>query len=431
MRYPKSFLRLTISLALCAGTLFALTPRAGAQQESVLHSFNPSSRDGLNPQANLILDIAGNLYGTTFDGGIHGCNGGTFNCGTVFEMSPLSGGGWTEKILHNFGKGTDGSNPTAGLVFDAAGNLYGTTVDGGAYALGTVFELSPGSYGGWTEKVLHHFSSNGTDGIRPYAGVIIDGSGNLYGTTSGGGTTGAGIVFELTPHANGSWTEKILHSFSYPNPRTEGWNPMSSLAADASGNLYGVTVGGGFYGYGVAFELSPAAEGGWTEKILHAFNSDGKDGWQPYNGVSIDGRGNLYGTTPFGGAYENGALFELTLSAGGTWAEKIIHSFNADGTDGVRPLGGVTLDAAGNVYGTTYAGGPSGGIVFEFSPAAGGSWTETILHDFDNNGIDGTEPMAGLVFDSAGNLYGTTSYGGSFYNEKYGYVYGTVFEITP
>lgn len=425
MRCPRSSARLLFVLLFLVATLLAPTPRAFAQQLSVLYSFNPGIRDGLFPEASLIFDASGNLYGTTFGGGVDGCFGSTSNCGTAFELSRAADVGWTEKTIHNFGKGSDGLNPTAGMIFDAAGNLYGATSMGGAYGFGTVFELSPTADGSWAEKVLHHFNYNGADGINPYAGLTIDASGNLYGTTAGGGVFNGGTVFELTPTVNGSWSEKVLHSFAF-NGR-DGVNPWAELSMDTFGNLYSTTSSGGVYGWGTVFELSPAAGGSWTEKTLHNFNYNGKDGVQTYSGLSFDGHGNLYGTTPGGGAHGYGTVFELIPGAGGNWTEKILHNFNSNGKDGTEPAAAVIVDTSGNVYGTTLSGGISnGGTVFKLSPAAGGNWTEKILHNFSGN--DGERPEGSVIVDAAGNAYGTTNLGGAF-GGAFGY--GTVFEITP
>src|ERR1019366_6634594 len=200
-----------------------------------------------------------------------------------------------EQVLHSFGNGTDGNDPLGGLIFDASGNLYGTTLGGGTYGGGTVFELTPAGGGSWTETVLHNFDSNGTDGFTPYAGLIFDSAGNLYGTTRWGGTYGGGTVFELTTAAGGGWTEQVLHSFDHNY--TDGYYPQAGLIFDAAGNLYGTTSQGGTYVYwGTVFELTPAAGGDWTETVLHNFNQNGTDGYYPEAGLIFDAAGNLYGT---------------------------------------------------------------------------------------------------------------------------------------
>jgi uncharacterized repeat protein (TIGR03803 family) len=223
--------------------------------EKVLHAFNDHRTDGSSPEYGLVIDAAGNLYGTTPSGGIH-------DYGTVFELSPTVGGGWTETVLHNFNQnGTDGALPSAALIFDAAGNLYGTTSAGGLYYDGTVFELSPTVGGGWTETVLHNFNQNGTDGVSPSGGLIFDAAGNLYGTTFAGGLYLDGTVFELSPAGGGAWTETVLYTFCSQNDCRDGSFPAAGLIFDAAGNLYGTTQGSGsmsnlYYGETV-FELRP------------------------------------------------------------------------------------------------------------------------------------------------------------------------------
>jgi uncharacterized repeat protein (TIGR03803 family) len=288
-----------------------------------------------------------------------------------------------------------------------------------------VFELSPKVGGGWTEKILHNFNpNNGKDGDGPYAGLILDGSGNLYGTTAGGAIEN-GTVFEVSPKAGGGWAEKILRNFD--NDGSSLSKPYAGLILDGTGNLYGTTAFGGVYGRGAVFELSPAGGGEWTETLLHSFDDVSKEGGEPYASLILDGAGDLYGTTLYGGAYNSGAVFELMPAGGGNWTETVLHSFNKNGPDGHYPNAGLIFDAAGNLYGTTTDGGASNdGIVFELTPAGGGVWTETALYIFKQrrNGKDGIFPYSGLVFDTVGNLYGTTYQGGTD-------GLGTVFEITP
>ena len=241
----------------------------------MLHSFHNNGSDGANPQAGVVLDAAGNLYGTTYDGGIH-------NLGTVFELTPNADGGWTEFVLHSFGNGADGQNPTGSLIWDAAGNLYGTTVNGGIHSAGTLFELTPRVGGGWSEKLLHSFGL-GTHGQHPYAGVTFDAAGNIYGTTYDGGIHNLGTVFELMPNADGGWSEFVLRNFGNG---ADGENPTASLIWDAAGNLYSTTVNGGIHNLGTLFELLPRVGGGWSEKVLHSFGL-GTDGQHPYAGVGL------------------------------------------------------------------------------------------------------------------------------------------------
>jgi uncharacterized repeat protein (TIGR03803 family) len=406
-KYVSTGLTATAILAL---TLFGITPRALAQTTAVLHSFSNNGKDGYNPWANLVFDSSGNLYGTT-------AFGGASSCGTAFELSPLAGGGWTEKILRAFNN-TDGCSPYGGLVLDAAGNLYGTTRDGGNYGNGTAYELTP-SAGGWTEKVLHSFQANGTDGYGPTDTLILDPSGSLYGTTAAGGTHAGGTIFKLTPTISGGWSEKVLYNLA---PGTGNY-PTAGVVFDSFGNLFGTTQVGGTYNYGTVFELKPTP-GGWAEKTLHHFNQDGVDGFFPTAGVILDASGNLYGTTPSGGRSDQGIVFELSPTPGGTWIEKFLHSFTDTTSDGGAPFGGLVLDASGNLYGTTNGGGLSNdGIVFELTPVSGGGWNETVLLNFNGSG-DGQQPYAGLIFDASGSLFGTAVSGGP-------HGAGTVFEIKP
>ena len=287
---------------------------------------------------------------------------------TLFVVNIQAAAQIQEKVLHSFNPGgTDGVDPEVVLIFDAVGNLYSTTYYGGTYGYGTVFELTPAAGGTWTEKVLHNFNDDGTDGYQPVASLIFDAAGNLYGTTEAGGTYSAGTVFELTPAAGGTWTEKVLHNFN--SDGTDGFFPSACLVLDAAGNLYGTTLGGGTSNRGTVFELTPtpAAGGTWTEKVLHNF--DGTDGYQPYADLIFDAAGNLYGTTEAGGTYSAGTVFELTPAAGGTWTEQVLHNFKDDGTDGIEPHAGLIFDASGNLYGTTFGGGAYGqGTVFEITP---------------------------------------------------------------
>lgn len=400
-------------------TVIIFATAAPGQTEKILYSFRGT--DGGSPGAGLIFDASGNLYGTT-------ALWGTYGYGTAFELSPTSGGGWTEKVLHDFGNGKDGQSPEAGLVFDASGNLYGTTYQGGIYDFGMVFALAPEASGGWTERVLYNFENSDT-GQCPTAGLIFDASGDLYGTAFGGVCGGEGVVFELTRKAGGGWSEKVLYDFQ--DDYLEGKYPEGGLIFGSHGILYGTTQLGGVYGSGTVFELAPGKDGSWAENLPHSFNDNGKDGKYPQAGLVLDTAGNLYGTTYEGGnattcsTVSCGTVFELKPKADGGWTEKLLHSFNDNGTDGYNPVAGLILDAAGNLYGTTTFGGAyNAGTVFGLSPAVDGSWTETILYSFNNNGVDGNGPSSGLVFDSAGNLYGTTQYGGPE-------GYGTVFEITP
>jgi uncharacterized repeat protein (TIGR03803 family) len=410
------------------GFLTITTPLFAASTEKVLYGFCTLSNcaDGQTPEANLIFDAAGNLYGTTFDGG-------AYSLGSIFQLAPGSGGTWTEKVLYSFCSTTncaDGTNPE-GLIFGKDGKLYGITLTGGGYGFGDVFQLAPGKAGTWTEKVLYNFNASGADGYYPYTGLIVGATGNLYGVTEWGGAYGDGTVFQLTEGAKGKWTEKTLHSFN--NNGRDGYAPFSGLMFDAAGNLYGTTsVGGasgtgcGGHGCGIVFQLTPGAKGEWTEKVLRSFNDNGKDGYDPWAGVVRDAAGNLYGTTTAGGGSGCGTVFKLAPGVSGKWTEKVLHSFEKDTQDGCVPLAGLIVDKAGNLYGTAYYGGAyNDGAVFELIPRTNG-WTEKVVHSFDWSLYvkDGTFPGAGLTFDAKGNLYGTTENGGDLNS-------GTVFKITP
>jgi uncharacterized repeat protein (TIGR03803 family) len=336
-----------------------------------------------------------------------------------------------QTTLYSFTGRADGYFPSSGLVTDGAGNLYGTTFYGGSCSVyekgcGTVFELSPNSSGGWTETVIHEFAANG-DGELPTGNLIFDANGNLYGTASGGAYNN-GAIFELSPSAAG-WTEKILYSFG--GVANEGQLPTGGLVMDAAGNLYGGTILGGLGSNGTIFELSPTSSGGWSSTTLYSFTG-GIDGGWPYGGVQLDAAGNVYGTSSQGGfsssycSFGCGTVFRLSPVSGG-WNFTLLYSF--EGPGGASPLGRLTLDAAGNLYSTTLHGGAkcsisSGcGVAFELSPTSSGEWKETLLHDF-TNGSDGADPHCTLIFDSAGNLYGTAP-------GSQAYAPSTVFELTP
>ena len=424
MRRKKRSICLTATLAMFAVTFLATCTQVSAQ-ETILHNF-VGGNDGGEPFGSLIFDASGSIYGTTQRGGIT-------NGGTVFKLTP-SGGRWTERVLHTFEtNGNDGQSPIGNLFFDPAGNLYGVTNEGGAHHLGTVFRLTPQTGGKWKENVLHSFGSSAKDGTFPYGSLIMDAAGNLYGTAARGGTRGNGIVFELTPKSGGGWTEKVLHNFTQGD-KQDGRVPESNLIFDLAGNLYGTTVEGGggvcHLGCGTVFELSPQSGGAWKEIILHRFQNDGKDGIAPYGSLIADGAGNLYGTTRNGGGLVHksfGAVYQLTPQSDGSWTEKILYSFGNQGLNGEEPFGGVIFDTAGNLYGTTWKGGSANflGTIYKLAPQTGGGWVQSLVHSFKTFSKDGSSPYAGLAIDASGNLFGTTVVGGGKAN------LGTVFEVTP
>jgi uncharacterized repeat protein (TIGR03803 family) len=325
-------------------------------------------------------------------------------------------------------------------LLDAAGNFYGTTISGGSANLGTAFELSPASGGGWTATYLHVFGLDGTDGEDPNAPLIADRIGNLYGTTGRGGATNGGTVFELSPGKGGKWDETTLYSFSAYS------GSSASLVFDATGNLYG-TAGGGAPAQGSAFELSPVSGGGWSQTLLYSFTG-GTDGGVPFRSPLVfDSVGNLYGTTEIGGLSKGcpshgevgcGVVFELSPAAGGGWNETVLHTFTG-GADGSIPYSGVIIDSAGNLYGSATSGGNvttcknagGCGVIFKLTREAGGKWRETIIHEF-TGAADGSIPASPLLLDSLGNIYGTTQYGGETTTHGCGpNGCGVVFKFSP
>ena len=352
------------------------------------------------------LDGKGNIFGTT-------TGGGTFNKGTIFELTP-GAHGWTLSIVHNF-DGYDGGGGNGGLVFDGAGNLYGTSPAGGAYNGGSVFEMTSGT-SGWTFSDLYDFCQqyHCPDGGGPHAGVIFDECGNLYGTTVAGGTSGAGTAFELLRGADSdSWSEKVLYSFG--SKPYDGNNPYDTPVFDKAGNLNGVTYYGGSDQLGTVFKLRRGSSG-WKERLLREF--DGLDGALASSSVVFGGSGDLYGTTVAGGSHDSGVVFKLTPQPNGRWKEIVLYEFPKP-ENGRFPSSGVIFDKAGNLYGTTSGGGNplctgGCGVVYKLAPGAGGKWKYSLLHKF--TGRDGGYPD-GVVLDGKGNLYGPA--------------YNVVYEITP
>jgi uncharacterized repeat protein (TIGR03803 family) len=391
-----SFAKFTQTLLLCVG--FAAVPSGRAQTYTVLYSFTGGA-DGALPLGGVILDSAGNLYGTT-----RGAGEGGFE-GSVFKLSPK--GKFT--LLHSFGTGgAGGAQPYAGLVRDSAGNLYGTTSEGGLGA-GTVFKLDrKGNF-----SVLHSFS--GTDGAMPTAPLILDPAGNLYGTTFQGGDPrcrrgfSCGVVFKLDPEGN----ETVLHAFTRSK---YGRFPYAGLLRDSAGNLYGTTTTGGHGGFETVFEVDAAG----NETVLSTFQhfADGADPWAT---LIRDAAGNFYGTTTGGGKGNCGRGCGVVFKVDTNGNETVLHTFTGNSPDSGTPLAGLVMDSAGNLYGTTF------GNVFTLDPAG----NLTVLHTI-TPGEDGEFPYAGLTMDSAGNLYGTTYFGGNL-NDclDAGGGCGVVFKITP
>jgi len=445
MRSNKSPITSTSKAVLAIFTVIMMGTSAWASgQENVLYNFQ-GGNDGGYPIAGVVFDAKGNLYGTTDIGGGGGCIGG---CGTVFKLTPTKNGGFTKKTIFTFQGGpSDGQNPQGRLVLDKHSNLYGTTTGGGSTltAEGTVFKLTPTKNGEWKETILHNFEClTSNDGCEPYSYLIFDRAGNLYGTTSIGGggdntevcTNGCGTVFELSPGKNGKWSERLLHTF--PKQFTSAGAVLyAGLVMDTRGYLYGTTYYGGEGG--VVFRLTPSTHGLWEETVLHSFSDNGTDGYAPYAGVVLDKSGNLYGATTRGGnsSLPSGIVFMLTATRKGEWTETVIHDFPSTRyVDGDLPYTGVVEGAAGNLYGAAFLGGGQNeadcsdndgcGIIYELSPSSNGTWSETILYAFQG-GADGGLPLDDVLsVDMKGNLYGTAASGGSG-----GPGAGVVFAVKP
>jgi uncharacterized repeat protein (TIGR03803 family) len=389
------------ALAFVLGMGAIAAPQAEAQTFSVTHNFTGGS-DGANPLSGLFF-AGGNLFGVASSGGNSGL-------GVVFRLS-LAG---QETVLHEFTGGTDGANPQGRLVMDKAGNFYGTTTAGGISNAGTVFKVTRKGI----ETVLYSFTGK-PDGANPVAGLAIDSSGNLYGTTTAGGTNGNGTVFKLAipTVSGGEWTEEVLYSFG---KGTDGTIPVAGVTRDSSGNLYGTTSAGGAHGYGTVFQLTLSGSA-WTETILHHF-ALGSDGGIPYAGLVIDSSGNLYGAATEGGAggqSGGGTIFELTHSTGG-WTFSVLYGLSGWAISGsFRNL----LLESGKIYATTHCdGADNSGTIYELT-LSGGSWTYNPLYVF-TGGSDGQYSFSNLVADKNGNLYGTTLLGGA-------HGFGVAFKVTP
>ena len=400
MRSKPTALAWSLALGITVALTILVSQPAPAQTYSVLHSFTGDA-DGAYPMAGLTIDAAGNLYGTAYFGGYEGS--GCTACGTVFKLS-RKGSGWIFDSLHNFQDAPDGRGPCGRLTFGPDGTLYGATSWGGVNGGGSAFNIKPQARAcltalcPWTLTVIHSFA--GVNGEVPYGDVAFDAAGNLYGTTTEGGR-GNGNAYELSP-SNGSWTETNLNIFQ------DGSTPYSGVILDHAGNVYGTSY---YADSGFIYELSPP---GWQFQQLHRF--DGGDGFDPLGGLIFDSDGNLYGGTLLGGSHDYGTIYELSPSNGG-WTLTTLYNFTQGNSNtGGGPWSSLIMDAAGDLYGTTYSGGIYGyGSVFKLTHSSGG-WTYTSLHDFCTGGYpcaDGAYPYSNVVFDKKGNLYGTASKGGA------------------
>jgi uncharacterized repeat protein (TIGR03803 family) len=382
----------TPSCALTLAVVLLLTTFQSAQAQTftVLYNF-AGAPDGAHPFAGLVRDAAGNLYGTAYTGASSGY-------GTVFKVDPKG----TETVLYSFSGGNEGGSPVGGVVRDAEGNLYGTTQYGGAYENGAVFKVDKRG----NETVLYSFQGGFGDGCNPYGGLVRDADGNLYGTTPTCGASSNGTIFKVAN--NGS--EKLLHSFA--GGKKDGSDPLyTALTLDTKGNLYGVTAYGGSQDLGVVYKVSPSHK----LTVLHSFAGGTADGCYAHGTPAMDKHGNLYGTTSRCGSAADGIVWKVSPKG----KETVLHNFAGGSSDGAQAIGGVILDAQGNFYGNTDGGGPSDdGTIFELSKKG----TLTLLHTFD--GSDGGTPFGGVIRDAKGNLYGTTLEGGTAGD-------GVVWKLTP
>lgn len=404
-RFPK---RASVVIFLASNLLGVCLSVCAVRAETVLHSFVPGSGDGYHPEAGLVMDATGNLYGTTYFGGNNThCKP---DCGTVFKLSPDG----TETVLHSFGGGKDGANPIGVPVFDKLGNLYGSTFAGGGCSAltagcGTVFKITPSG----KVTILYRFNPTNVllDGENPHGGVVLDATGNLYGTTQNGGAFGGGIVFKLTPAGK----ETVLYNFGAIS--NDGSNPLAGVILDKNGNLYGTATSGGTgNGSGTVFVVTPAGQ----ETVLWNFGVQPGDGANPEAGLVMDTRGNLYGTTYLGGnagCFSGGCGTVFRISP--TGKETVLYRFPKSGSNGNNPQAGLVFDAGGSLYGTTFSGGAyGGGVVFKLIP----SRVVFVLWSVGGP-FQGYDSQASLIFDNqTGTLYGTTDFGGT----KNG---GTVFSI--
>jgi uncharacterized repeat protein (TIGR03803 family) len=389
----------------------ALTRAASAQTLTTLTNFD--NVNGQSQYGGLFADASGNLLGTSRFGGAN-------DDGTVFEIVKTSSGyASTPTILVNF-NGTNGLEPDSTLMTlmaDANGNLFGTTVAGGTSGDGTVFEIAK-TASGYASSPTTLVSFSGANGAQPSDGLLADASGDLFGTTVSGGTSGNGTVFEIVKTSSGyASAPTTLVSFN----GTNGAAPYASLIADANGDLFGATYSGGTLGDGTVFEIVKTSSG-YASTPTTLVNFNGTNGSNPQGSLIADASGDLIGTTYEGGALGDGTVFEIVKSSSG-FASTPTTLVNFDGTNGAQPADGVIADAEGNLFGTTFEGGTgSAGTIFEIAKTNSGyASTPTTLINFD--GTNGANPVASLIADSNGNLYGTT-YEGGVYNA------GTVFELS-
>lgn len=369
-----------------------------ATTTDVIFSFEEDN--GEYADTDLETDSAGNIYGTTV-------LGGDFGSGTVFQLSPTPNG-WAQMTLYSFMGGADGGEPYKGVTLDRDGNLYGTAVTGGSGSCeggcGVLYKVTK-TKGAWTQKVIHAFTG-GDDGSGPGSRVTVDHAGNIYGMAPTGGAFGLGTIYQIRPPSTGAVTFKVIHAFT---GGADGSSGSAGRMIFHDGRLYGAATTGGNQGSGVVFELTPKPLGGWTFRTIYTFQGQ-PDGSFPYGALLFDASGNIYGTTYYGGANGIGTVYKLTPQAVGEWTEEVIYSFQ-QGSDGNSPISNLVSDKAGNLYGTTSEGGLGSGVIFKLTPGGGGAWTETVVHAFAGP-PDGGFSYNGMVVDDFGNFYGATVHGG-------------------
>jgi uncharacterized repeat protein (TIGR03803 family) len=392
---------------LCVAVSLLASAAWAASSTKLIYSF-AGNADGEYLDSELVMDRAGNLYGTTVQGGAS-------SSGTVFQVTPAG----VHTVLYSFTGGADGGEPYKGVTLDAEGNLYGTAVSGGSGCdggCGVVFKLTK-SAGTWTQTVIHAF--NDSDGSGPGSPVSFDKDGNLYGTTPTGGANGQGVVYQLKPDGAGGWIFAVIHTFTGGADGSGG--SASRLLVTRSGKLYGVCTSGVANIYGNVYEMS-FHNGQWQFATLYSFKGS-PDGAAPYSGLIFDRKHNLYGTTNSGGANGFGTVYKLSHE-NGTWNATVLYSFKG-GPAGDNPTGTLVKDTAGNLYGTTSDGGASSslGVIYKMTRGTNGNWTYSVHYRFPGTPQPGVA-YNGMVGDAAGHFYGTTVHGGTTDD-------GTIYRFTP
>lgn len=395
-----------------------IVPARAQSQTQVIYSF-AGDEDGEYADTDLVMDNAGNLYGTTVQGG-------DFGSGTVFQLAHSSVG-WIHTVLYSFKGAADGGEPYKGVTLDAERNIYGTAGVGGKYTgpctdtgCGVVFKLT-NSGGTWTQTVIHSFTGD-RDGFGPGAGVTLDKSGNVYGATPTGGAYGYGVVYGLHPGANGAWTETVIHTFAGGNDGIGG--SAGRLTLDAAGDIYGVCTAGGANGAGVVFGLHPTATGQWTEAIIYSFTNEPGSGF-PYGSLVGDGQGNFYGTTYYAGKFDFGTVYRLSYR-NGAWTQTWLYSFKG-GTNGSSPISTLAADAADNLYGTTSAGGAPScncGTIFKLTLSDSAAPVYSVVYSFTGP-PDGAFLYNGMVANASGTVFYGATVNGGVANE------GAIYQFTP